>query len=103
MANYAGTPVIVHSTMFGGQSAKHRKMKTMQLTLSTAGSATNNIPASALGFTYIEGCGSAVLSDNSAIYPCTPSYDGTLLLVGGGSSGAPQDISGTILICVWGY
>jgi len=104
MANYSGTPASVTAYRFGGTASKKKLMKTMTLTFSTMGGATNNIPASVLGFTKIEASSSAVLSDNSAIYPTSPSYDGTLLLIGGGTSGAPQDLgSVTIRVTCWGY
>lgn len=75
-----------------------------QLVLSTQGGATNNIPVSVLGnLATILGCSSGVYSDNSKIVPMAPSADGTLLLVGGGSSNAPQDISATVNVLVWGY
>lgn len=103
MANYSGTPTVVSAYQFGGQSSKKRKMKTLTLTTSTAGGATNKIPASSLGFTHIDGSSNAVKSDNSALYPAGPSADGTFLLIGGGTSSAPQDVSATLTVTVWGY
>lgn len=74
------------------------------LVLSSQGGATNNIPVSVLGnLAVILGTTPAVYSDNSKIVPMAPSADGTLLLVGGGSSNAPQDITATIICEVWGY
>lgn len=74
------------------------------IVLSTQGGATNNIPASVLGnLSTILGASPAVYSDNSKIVPMSPSADGSLLLVGGGSSNAPQDITATIICDVWGY
>lgn len=74
------------------------------IVLSTQGGATNNIPVSVLGnLATILGSSPAVYSDNSKIVPTAPSADGTLLLVGGGASNAPQDITATIIVDVWGY
>lgn len=76
----------------------------VQLVLSTQGGATNNIPASVIGnLVTVLAASPGVYSDNSKIVPMAPSADGTLLLVGGGSSNAPQDISATVNCTVWGY
>lgn len=76
----------------------------VQLVLSTQGGATNNIPVSFIGnLQKALGSSSAVKSDNSAVIPTSPSADGTLLLMGGGSSNAPADYSGTFTCVVWGY
>jgi hypothetical protein len=103
MGAFAGTVTINRAYHYGGSSTKKVRRYNVTLTLSTQGGATNSIPASAFTLTKIEGASSAVYSDNSAVVPLAPSADGTLLLVGGGASNAPQDISATITFEVWGY
>lgn len=71
--------------------------------LSTQGGATNNIPASVFGLVRLTGSTCAGTSDNSAVYPAAPSADGSLLLIGGGSSNAPQDVSKTVIVTVEGF
>lgn len=105
MAVFAGssTTLTVNGDYYGlGHNGKKYVFRELTIVLSSQGGATNNIPAVQIGFTFIAGCASAVKSDNSAILPCSPSANGTLLLFGGGASNAPADTTGTYNITVWG-
>lgn len=102
MAIVAASAVTTNRNTTMAEMAKTWVFNNVSVVLSTQGSATNNIPASVVNLVKIEGCTSAVKSDNSAIIPCSPSADGTLLLFGGGASNAPADYTGTFTLIVWG-
>lgn len=106
MANLAASAVTVRADYDGlGDLSKRYVFGELTLVLTGQGTATNKILASVLklGFTKLMGCTSAVLTDNSAVLPASPSADGTFLLLGGGASNAPADVTGTVLITVWGF
>jgi hypothetical protein len=102
MANYSSTPTLRANYTGLGMNGKQYSFREVTITLSSMGTATNNIPASAFDLTKISGCSNAVKSDNSVVLPASPSANGSLLLLGGGSSNAPADYSGDFLITVWG-
>lgn len=86
----------------GGLAGKRFVSRQLTIVLSSQGGATNFISAAICGLFKIMRSGTAIASDNSAIYPTSPSADGTKLLIGGGSSNAPQDISKTVTVVVSG-
>lgn len=99
----------VRSWTEGGTTGKNRKGALLKLVLTTMGSDTNKIPASALGFTKIESCSNAVASDDTKVYPAVPSNDGLNILlvdltnVTDANRADPADISATVYIEVHGY
>jgi len=104
MANLTSSGVtVVDNYEEGGSNGKRFSVFELTLVLSSMGTTTNKIQASVLGLTTIVRSTPAVDSNNAAVYPTAPSYDGTLLLIGGGSSNAPQDISATVHVTVFGY
>ena len=106
MANLAAAGVMVVDTWVVREkspSAPALTSRTVEATLSNMGSATNNIPASALGFRVLRSVSEIGLSDNTKVYPAVVSADGTLVLCGGGASNVPQDITGTARFTVTGY
>jgi hypothetical protein len=99
---------IIDSWTEGQPNGKYHRCFRVQLTLATQGGATNNVPASIFGgpnggLTHVYESSSAVYSDNSKIVPTAPSYDYTMLLIGGGASNAPQDITATVYVTVKGW
>lgn len=74
----------------------------VRLTLTGQGTTTNKIPASVLKLNTLVSSSPAVEADNSEIRPTAPSYDGANLLIGGGSSNAPQDVTGVYDLTVRG-
>lgn len=99
---------VLASWVEGSPNGKYLRCFRCKIVLATQGSATNNIPASAIGgpnggLTSIYESTSATYSDNSAIVPTAPSADNTKLLIGGGATNAPQDITATIYVTVKGY
>lgn len=103
MANLAASAVtVVDNYTEGGANGKKYSVYDLTLVLVAMGTATNKIQASVFGLATIQRCSLAIDSANVAVYPTSPSYDGTLVLIGGGASNAPQDITATIHITVWG-
>jgi hypothetical protein len=84
------------------------KYKVVSLVLSSQGGATNTIGATALGFTKILGSSAAIKSDDSAVYPTSPSTDGSKLFfinlaqATDASRPAPADVTGTFKLTIWG-
>lgn len=104
MANLAASAVTVRDNYSdGGNNAKRFSVFELTLVLTGQGTATNKILASTIGLTTIIESTPAIDSGNTAVYPTSPSYDGTYLLIGGGASNAPQDISATISVIVRGF
>lgn len=79
LASSAVTPVREYNA--GGISGKDHVEGLYTLVLTGQGDATDKILATALGFTKIEHCGNLVLSDDSAVYPCSASYDGSFVII----------------------
>lgn len=102
MAVYSGTPVVRENYTGLGLNGKKYSFLEVTVTLSSNGGATNNIPKAVFDLAKIHGSTNAVKSDNTVILPTTPSYDGSLLLLGGGASNAPADYSGDFRFTVWG-
>lgn len=108
MANLASSAVTtVSSWTEGGTNGRRRVAKIVRLALTGQGGATNLIIASALGFTKIEECSNAILSDNSLVYLAVPLYGGTavgLVPDHDAATGVPADATGvTIELTVKGY
>lgn len=107
MANLASTAVVINRAWTeGGVTGKDRMRRSLNITLTGQGGATNKILASVLGFTKIEGCSNAV-GATGQIYAAVPSYDGTYIQLCVGTSTAVlavADVTGeTINIEVAGY
>lgn len=106
MASLASSAVtIVSSWTEGGVNGKRHIAKLVRLDLTGQGGATNLIGAAALGFTKIEQCSNAVLSDNTVVYPAVPLYGGTAvgLVLDASAAVAPADVTGTVELTVKGY
>ena len=106
MANLASSAVTeVASWTEGNVNGKRHIARLLRLVLTAQGGATNLIGAAALGFTKIEQCSNAVLSDNTKIYPAVPLYGGTAvgLILATQTASAPADVTGTVEITVKGY
>lgn len=108
MAAYSGTPTIARTwteTDRGGKYIRHRRR--LSLSLSSQGGATNNIPATALGFragklelvslvSFVDGS-----AQKRAVFVWT---DGTYLYVGDpqtstdAARGEPTDVTGTLVV-----
>lgn len=102
MADLAVSAVNHIDHLFLGNGTR-RVQRQLGLTLSSMGSATNKILASAMGFTKILNSSALVEDDNSAVYLTAPSADGTFLLVmADGGSDAPGDVSGDFFITIEG-
>ena len=102
MGVYTGTPVLRDNYKGLGLGGIKYSYQEVTITLSSQGGATNNIPAAKFSLSAIKGCTAAIKSDNTVLLPASPSYDGALLLLGGGASNAPADYSGDFRITVWG-
>lgn len=85
-----------------GLNGKRYVYREVNLTLSGQGTVANKITASVLELDKIKGASSFVQSDNSELVSAGPSYDGSQLLLGDGSSNAPQDLTGVFSGTVWG-
>lgn len=82
MASLASSAVTaIREWTAGGVSGKDHVEGVYDIVLTGQGDATDKILASALGYTKIERCGNLVISDDSAVYPCSPSYDGTFVVL----------------------
>lgn len=106
MANLASSAVtVVSSWTEGNTNGKRHIAKLVRLVLAGHGGTTNQITASALGFTKVEQCSNAVLSDNSVIYPAVPLYGGSAvgLILDASAAVAPSDVTGTVELTVKGY
>jgi hypothetical protein len=108
MANLASSAVTtVSSWTEGGPNGRRQIAKIVRLALTGQGGATNLISASALGFTKIEQCSNAILSDNSLVYVAVPLYGGTaigLVPDWNAATAIPADATGvTIELTVKGY
>jgi len=105
MADLASSGVVVLDSWFVpqiGTPARKMTAKRVELTLSSMGSATNKILASALGFQTVFRCSPLVQDDNTDIYRAGPSYDGSMILVGSGTASTPLDITGDYVCIVEG-
>lgn len=102
MANL-GTSGVTHieswREAYAGKLVKARKV-TMVLT--SMGTVTNNIPASAFGLTTILECSPLINDGNDLVVVGSPNYDGTLLLLKAAGSNAPADYTDTFRAIVRG-
>lgn len=110
MAAYSDTPTVSAVWEEGDRFGKRRRIvKRMSLTLSSQGGETNNIPASALGFTTIEKAvcisftdGSSqiravdCITDGDYLYVCSPTQSTDA------DRGEPSDVTGTLVVEVSG-
>ena len=105
MASLLNSAIVINSSWSdSGLALKNAVAYNVTLTLTGQGTVANSIPASAfgpVGFAQILRASPAVKSDNTVIVPAGPSTDGTKLLLGGGSSNAPADYTGTFSLTVW--
>lgn len=84
---------IVTSWTEGDVTGKRYTVMQVKIVLSTNGSETNPIPATAFGLETIIDASPFVLSDNSNVRIACPDYTGANLLIT--STGSPTDVSGT--------
>lgn len=61
-------------------------------TTASGGAAKGDLPASMFGLSTIAACSSIVNDNETKMYPAAPCYDGTSLMVGGGTSQAVMDL-----------
>lgn len=110
MSAYSDTPTIVSVWEEGDRNGKFLRLaKILDLTLSSQGGATNNIPDFALGFSSIDRVEFINFTDgssqNRALFVWT---DGALVLLGDpqastdNARGEPADVSGTLRVLVAG-
>jgi len=103
MANLASSGVeILDSWEEDGLNGKKFIGRRVRLTLTAMGTTTNKIQASVLKLGSLVSSSPAIEADNSEIRPTAPSYDGSLLLIGGGASNAPADVTGVFDLTVRG-
>ena len=69
-------------------------------TTASGGAAKGDLPASLFGLTAISSCSSIVNDNETKMYPAAPAYDGTSLMVGGGTSQAVMDLPNDIYFLV---
>lgn len=105
MANLASSGVSVqdswHVPQVGTPARKFKAVRAI-ITLSTMGSASNKILATAFGLSRIVDCTGITKSDDTTVYSCVPSYDGSYVIVKNHGAVTPLDISGTFSIVVTG-
>lgn len=102
MGAVAASAVTINETWYS-EGSSGRKLKTVDATivLSTQGSDTNYIATNLLAdLDEAIKVGAFVKSDNTAIYPGAPSYDGTKIYVV--DTHAPADVTGTFRVIVTG-
>mgnify|MGYP001549211174 CR=1 FL=1 len=109
MSNLASTAVtILRQWTDGGTAGKDIVCRQVSLVLTGQGTTANAIPASTMFLSKIEQSTSAVASDNSSVYPTSPSADGTKLLFTNPDQTTdanrtdPADITDTVILVVKG-
>lgn len=103
MSNLAADAVVILDSWEEGEPHGRKFVsRKVRLTLTGQGGTTNKIQASVLKLSSLVSSSPAVEADNSEVRPTCPSYDGSLLLIGGGSSNAPQDVTGVYDLTVRG-
>lgn len=102
MANMASTAVTLRDNyaLMSGSGQKY-SVREVTLVLVAMGGATNTIPASALGMSFISGVTTFIKDDNVTQIPASPSYDGSLILLNDGALGV-ADATGTFRTTVTG-
>lgn len=110
MANLAASGVTIERVFReGGLLGKERLKMIVSVVLSSMGTTTNKIPASAFGLQKIEECSNLVKSDNTVIVVAVPSADGSLILLANlaqatdANRSNPADLTGTFRLTVAGY
>lgn len=94
MADLAASAVTLNRDWFAGLQRNVRN-KDVTLVLAAMGTATNKIPAAALGFTKLLGGASLVKSDNTEIVLGVADSTGDNLLLKAAATNAPADFTGT--------
>lgn len=112
MAAYSGTPTVDSVWELGDRNGKLvRTVKRLTLSLSSQGGATNNIPATALGFTTsgLKRVQCILFTDGSSQKRVVWCFtDGTYLYIGDPTNatdatrGIPGDVTGTLFVEVEG-
>ena len=103
MGAYSGSPTVLGSWTEGGTTGKLLTCLQISIVLSSQGSETNPVPATALGLSQIVECSNFVKSDNSVIVVAVPDATGAnLLLTAESSAGTPADQTGTFVGVVKG-
>lgn len=104
MANLASSGVtLLRAWTEGGLALKDRSVLRVSMVLSTMGTATNTIPATAFGLSVIEEVSSLVQDDDTDIIVAGPSNDGSLILLKAAGTNSPADFSGTYEATIRGY
>jgi hypothetical protein len=95
---------ILGSWSEGGVTGKRKTALQVSLVLvaAGAGTATNKIPATALGMSIIEDVTSFLKNDLTVLIPATPNVTGSEIILGGGAANAPASYTGTFLGIVKG-
>lgn len=112
MSAYSGTPTVLSSWEAGDRFGKRiRVTKRLSLELSSQGGATNNIPATTLGFLagQLQKADCILFTDGSANKRVVWCFtDGTYLYIGDptqatdANRGLPGDVTGTLIVEVSG-
>lgn len=105
MANLASSGVTVLDSWWVpqvGTPAKKFKAVRALATLSSMGTGTNKVLATAFGLQSVKTSAGIVKSDDSAVYNTIPSYDGSFVIVKNAGTNAPADISGDFVFVVTG-
>lgn len=110
MGAYSGTPTVVATWEEGDRFGKRiRVVKRLSLSLSSQGGATNNIPASALGFSSLSQARCVLFTDGGSQKRVVWCFtDGDYLYIGDPTQatdadrGEPADVSGTLVVEVGG-
>lgn len=110
MANLAASAVTIErSWTEAGVNGKDLSARQVTLVLTGQGGSTNKILATVLGLSKIEQAHAFVKSDDTKMYPATPSYDGSFLCLNDltqatdANRALPADITATVRGVVKGY
>ena len=96
MANLARSAVVFNGDWSEGRN-KRLFIRDVTMTLTGQGGATNKILASVLGLLKITECRYAIKTDNTIVYGCAPSNDGSfLMLTVAAAPGTPADVTATV-------
>ena len=102
MANLARSAITFNKEWSEGRNRRFF-VRDVSMVLTGQGGNTNKILASVLGLLEITDARCAVKSDNSIVYGCAPSVDGSyLLLTVAGAPGTPADVTATVRAIVAG-
>lgn len=102
MADLARSAIVFNKDWSEGRN-RSLFVRDVTMTLTGQGGNTNKITADVLGLLEILDVRSAVKSDNTVVYGCAPSIDGSrMLLTVAGAPGTPADVTATVRAIVAG-